>query len=239
MQRFFYDPACETAGQVLISGAEAHHLKTVLRMRPGDAAELLDGAGELLSCEIERIGADAVTFRILSRRREPEPSCPLTLAVALLKGKKLDIVIQKATELGVQSFVPVITRYCTPQGRESLERWQRIMLEACKQCGRAAIMQIHPPQPLHELHCPPDWIKIMPWEGETACSFSAFALRAEGRRPVIMLTGPEGGFHPDEVEQARSCGFTTVSFGPRILRAETAAITAAVLAKYALGGFDL
>ncbi|WP_417914793.1 RsmE family RNA methyltransferase [Candidatus Electronema sp. JM] len=238
MRRFFYDPAQETADCVLISGAEAHHLRTVLRMRPGDAAELLDGAGGVISCEIEQLNHDFVTFRILSRRREPESSSPLTLAVALLKGKKMDMLIQKATELGVRSFLPVMTRYCEPQGRdsESLERWQRIMLEACKQCGRATLMHIAPPQPLAALNLPSDGLKIMPWEGETVCTFSALGVQAG--QPVTLLIGPEGGFHPSEVEQARRSGFKTVSLGRRTLRAETAAITAAVLAQQVLGGFD-
>jgi len=238
MRRFFYDPAHEAAGHVLISGAETHHLRTVLRMRLGDTAELLDGAGGALTGEIERISADSVSFRILSRRAEPESRSPLTLAMALLKGRKMDIVVQKATELGVSSFVPVITRYCEPQGRDSqlLERWRRIMLEACKQCGRLRLMEISSPQPLHELRCPAESRKIMPWENETACSFAAVGI--EPGQPLVLLIGPEGGFHPAEVEQARSSGFSIVSLGPRVLRAETAAVAAAVLAQHLLGSLE-
>ncbi|MGX9728232.1 MAG: 16S rRNA (uracil(1498)-N(3))-methyltransferase [Candidatus Electronema sp. VV] len=238
MRRFFYDPADEAAGHVLISGAEAHHLRTVLRMRPGDTSELLDGAGGALTCEIERISAESVSFRIRSRRAEPESRSPLTLVMAMLKGKKMDTVVQKAAELGVIRFVPVITRYCEPQGRDSqlLDRWQRIMLEACKQCGRLRLMEISPPQPLHGLDFPAESQKIMPWENETACSFSAAAVQPG--QPLILLIGPEGGFHPEEVGQARSGGFRIVSLGPRVLRAETAAVAAATLAQHLLGNLE-
>jgi 16S rRNA (uracil1498-N3)-methyltransferase len=239
MQRFFYDPANETAEQVLISGAEAHHLRAVLRMRLGETAELLDGAGRVISAQIEQISPNSVLFRILSRRRELEPISPLILAPALLKGKKMDLLVQKATELGVHSFQPVITRYCEPQGkdRQLLDRWQRIMQEACKQCGRAVLMRISPPLPLSELIFPTDCVTIMPWENETACSFSALGLKAG--QSVALLIGPEGGFHSSEVEQAESSGFRTVSLGPRTLRAETAALVAVVLAQHALGNFEL
>lgn len=235
MRRFFYDPAQENGEQVLIKGAEAHHIRTVLRLRISETAELLDGAGKVLVSQIEQINADGVLFRILSRRQEPEGRSPLTLAVALLKGKKMDMLVQKATELGVQYFVPVLTRYCEPQGRDKqmLDRWQRIMLEACKQCGRPWLLRISAPLTLHDLEIPADSLKIMPWEKETSCSFSSLAVKAG--QPAMLLIGPEGGFHAEEVEYARSCGFKTVSLGSRTLRAETAALTAAVLVQHGLG----
>jgi 16S rRNA (uracil1498-N3)-methyltransferase len=240
MRRFFYNPAQDTTEHVLITGAEAHHLKTVLRMHVGAKAELYDGAGSVIYGEIEQISANSVvSFRILSRRQEQESCNPLTLVQALLnKGKKMDTVVQKATELGVHSFVPVITRYCEPQGKDSqlLQRWQRIMLEACKQCGRLRLMEINPPEPLHGLHFPAEGQKIMPWENETATSFAAAGVQPG--QPLILLIGPEGGFHPEEVEQARNCGFRIVSLGPRVLRAETAAIAAAALAQHLLGNLE-
>ncbi len=238
MRRFFYNPTDEADGQVSISGAEAHHLRAVLRMRLGDTAELLDGAGGALFSEIELISVDSVVFRTLRRRNEPESRSPLTLVMAMLKGKKMDMVVQKATELGVSSFVPIITRYCEPQGRDSqlLDRWQRIMLEACKQCGRARLMEISAPQPLSELRLPPESRKIMPWENETACPFAASGV--EPGQPLALLIGPEGGFHPAEVEQATDWGFRTVSLGPRVLRAETAAVAAATLAQHLLGNLE-
>jgi 16S rRNA (uracil1498-N3)-methyltransferase len=235
MRRFFYDPAQESSEHLLIEGAEARHISTVLRLRLGGTAELLDGAGRVLVGQIERISADSVLFRILSRRREPESRSPLTLAAALLKGKKMDLLVQKAAELGVHSFIPLITRYCEPQGRDKqmIDRWQRIMLEACKQCGRPWLMRISTPLPLHELEIPQDSLKIMPWEKETVRSFSDINIKAG--QSALLLIGPEGGFHPEEVDFAKQCGFNTVSLGPRILRAETAVLTAAVLVQHGLG----
>ena len=235
MRRFFYDPAQESSEHVLTEGPEAHHIRTVLRLRLGETVELLDGAGRVLTGQIEQFRVDSVLFRILSHRLEPESRSPLTLAAALLKGKKMDMLVQKAAELGVHSFVPVVTRYCEPQGRDQqmTERWQRIMLEACKQCGRPWLMRISAPLPLHELDIPADSLKIMPWERETAHSFSDITMQAG--QSALLLIGPEGGFHLQEVEYARNCGFRTVSLGSRTLRAETAALTAVALVQHGLG----
>ncbi len=240
MRRFFYEPAQEAAGYILIKGAEAHHIRTVLRLRLGEKAELLDGVGGVVYSRIDQINSDSVSFRILSRRQEPENCRPLTLVMALLKGKKMDMIVQKATELGVHRFVPVITHYCEAQSRDSqmLPRWQRIMLEACKQCGRPWLMQINEPASLHQLNIPAESLKVMPWEKETACSFSTLNIETETRQPALLLIGPEGGFHSEEVEYARGCGFKTVSLGPRILRAETAALTATVLIQHCLGSLS-
>lgn len=239
MRRFFYDPSQQDAvDRIVLAGAEAHHLRTVLRMRPGDLAELFDGAGGIVSGQIEEIRADRTVFRVLSRNFEAESGASLTLALALLKGQKMELVIQKATELGVHTFIPVISRYCERQtwSEQLLQRWQRIVLEACKQCRRPVPMRLVPPAALHELNFPADSRNILLWEQETDCSFSAAEL-GDGR-PVILLIGPEGSFHPDEVAQTRSAGFKTVSLGPRILRAETAAIAAVVLAQHMAQGIS-
>ncbi len=230
MRRFFYDPGIqETDEQILISGPEAHHIRNVLRMQAGDCAELFDGKGAIIAGEISRISAKEVVFKVLSRSDAADAGVPLTLAQAVIKGKKMDLVIQKATELGVATFVPVLTRYCENLGRagNQLERWQRIMLEACKQCRRPVPMQICSPAKLQELSFPEGGHKIMPWEKEAGASFPALEL-GDGQ-PVLVLIGPEGGFHPSEVAYAEEVGFTTISLGPRILRAETAALAAVVL----------
>jgi 16S rRNA (uracil1498-N3)-methyltransferase len=233
MRRFFYDPNRQDGSdRIVLAGAEAHHLRTVLRMRLGDSAELFDGAGGVALGRIEELQADRAVFRIFSCHAEPEAGPPLILALALLKGQKMEMVIQKAAELGVSTFIPVVSRYCDRQdcSGQVLQRWQRIMLEACKQCRRPVPMRILPPLPLRELSFPGDCQRILPWEQEKEC-LSAFAELQAGL-PVVVLVGPEGGFHPDEAAYARESGFRTVSLGPRILRAETAAIAAAVLAQH-------
>ena len=235
MRCFFYDPAQDDGEHVVLHGAEAHHLKTVLRLHQGEKAKLLDGAGGVLVSQIEEISADRALFRILSRSQALQSRSPLTLAIALLKGKKMELLVQKATELGVHSFVPIITRYCEPQSWDTrvLDRWQRIMREACKQCRRPWLMSISAPVALPELHFPAHSLKIMPWEKETSCSFSALEIKAG--QAALLLIGPEGGFHPQEVEYAVDSGFRTVSLGPRTLRAETAALTAVALVQHGLG----
>uniref|UniRef100_UPI004057A9B5 16S rRNA (uracil(1498)-N(3))-methyltransferase n=1 Tax=Candidatus Electrothrix sp. TaxID=2170559 RepID=UPI004057A9B5 len=236
MRRFFYDSSMqESAGQILITGPEAHHIRNVLRMQPGDCAELFDGKGAIITGEIGRVSAKEVVFEVLSRTDAADAGVPLTLAQAVIKGKKMDLVIQKATELGVDTFVPVLTRYCENSGRagKQLERWQRIMLEACKQCRRPIPMQICAPTKLQDLSFPEGGHTIMPWENETGMPFSALEL--DDGQPVLVLIGPEGGFHPSEVAYAKEVGFRTISLGPRILRAETAALAAVVLAQQGMG----
>ncbi|XOF34509.1 MAG: RsmE family RNA methyltransferase [Candidatus Electrothrix sp. YB6] len=233
MRRFFYDSDIQdTEDRVLINGAEAHHIRSVLRMQCGDAVELFDGTGSVVAGRIEQICSGQVVFQVMTRHMEPETGIPLTLAQGVLKGKKMDLLIQKATELGVNAFVPVITRYCAGKTgeRQQLKRWTRIMLEACKQCRRPVPMHISPPTPLQDLFFPEGCNKVMPWEGEQNCSFSA--VRLDCGRPVVLLIGPEGGFHADEVEYALELGFMTFSLGPRILRAETAALSAVTLIQH-------
>jgi 16S rRNA (uracil1498-N3)-methyltransferase len=207
-------------------------------MQLGDRAELFDGKGAVVSGEISRISSKEVVFQILFRTDAADAGVPLTLAQAVLKGKKMDLLIQKATELGVDTFVPVITRYCENSGRagQQLKRWQRIMLEACKQCRRPIPMQICPPTELQELPLSEGEHKIMPWENEAGTSFSALELG--NGQPVLVLIGPEGGFHPAEVAYAEEVGFRTISLGPRILRAETAALAAVVLVQQGAGNFS-
>lgn len=238
MRRFFYDPKQERIDQVSITGSEAHHIKNVLRMRPGSKAELFDGKGSIASAQLEESKADEVIFQILSRSVEQNRETPLTLAQAVLKGKKMDLLIQKATELGVHTFIPVISRYCENQAKagQQLKRWQRIMLEACKQCRRPIPMRISEPIALNELNLPADSNKIMPYEKEAGRAFPSADL--SNGQPVVLLIGPEGGFHPAEVEYAMDTGFKTVSLGPRILRAETAALVAVTLVQHAVHNLE-
>ncbi|MCI5120952.1 MAG: 16S rRNA (uracil(1498)-N(3))-methyltransferase [Candidatus Electrothrix sp. AUS4] len=240
MRRFFYDPVIQDEEElILITGPEAHHIRNVLRMQVGDGAELFDGKGAVVSGEITRISAKEVVFQVLSRQDASDSGVPLTLAQAVLKGKKMDLLVQKATELGVHTFLPVITRYCEHPGKagQQLERWQRIMLEACKQCRRPIPMQICAPVALKEIPFPEEGHRVMPWENEAGRPFSALDLG--NGQPVLVLVGPEGGFHPAEVAYTKEVGFKTVSLGSRILRAETAALAAVVLAQQGMGNFAL
>ncbi len=232
MRRFFFDPGQERDGRILVTGSEARHLTTVLRIQPGTEVELYDGRGGIVRGEVEQLDSRRVSIRILSRTSRPDTDIPLTLLQAMLKGKKMEFLIQKATELGVHTFVPLTTRYCEKQtGSERQNvRWQRIMLEACKQCGRPVPMQIAPPILLEQLPPGDGSNRIMPWEDEPTRPLAPVLVR--DHRPTLLLIGPEGGFHPDEVSMAREQGFSTISLGPRILRAETAALAAVSIIQY-------
>lgn len=233
MRRFFFDPDQETNDRIMITGSEARHIRTVLRIQPGTQVELYDGRGGTVLGEILQLTSREVIIHILSRSSlNNDSTIPLILAQAMLKGKKMNFLIQKATELGVHTFIPLITRYCEKRthGERQIERWQRIMLESCKQCGRPIPMQISEPVPLEQLPLADSSNRIIAWEDEDSHSLSHGLLQAN--RPTLLLIGPEGGFHPAEVSFARELGFTTVSLGPRILRAETAALAAVTIVQH-------
>jgi 16S rRNA (uracil1498-N3)-methyltransferase len=235
MRCFFYNPDQDTGDRVRITGSEARHMSTVLRMPSGTRLELFDGNGGIICGEILRITPREVSVRVLSRSAAIEPGPPLTLAQAMLKGKKMDVLIQKATELGVHTFIPLISRFCEKrvQGRQQSGRWQRIMLEACKQCGRPLPMYIGEPIGLEQLRPPAGGNRIMAWEDEQSQPLSPALLNPQ--MPTFVIIGPEGGFHSSEINEARQRGFTTISLGPCTLRAETAAMSAvAILRNYNL-----
>ncbi len=233
MRRFFFDKKQESNGRILITGAEARHITTVLRIQAGTEIELYDGKGTAVLGEVVQLTSREVNIRILSRSTSFDGhDAPLTLIQSMLKGKKMDFLIQKATELGVHTFIPLSTRFCEKRAhsKHQARRWQRIMLESCKQCGRPLPMQILEPRQLEHLDETEQSNRIMPWEDEESHPLSPALLKAD--LPTVLLIGPEGGFHADEVIAARAIGFTTVSLGPRILRAETAALAATSILQY-------
>ncbi len=252
--RFFVPALPEQAegGVVPLPAPVARQVALVLRLGPGARLVLFDGSGaeweaELASVEGHgRSGRHAATARLV-RRRQPavEPALRLTLYQALLKGEKLEWVLQKGTELGVARFVPMVTERTVRAGHgatpspERLERWRRIVVEAAEQCGRVLIPAVCPPVPFAAA-LRRSGRAILCWEGERVQPFAralAEALRAGGAEaaptasPELgLFIGPEGGFTAGEVEAARAAGVLPASLGPRVLRAETAAIAAATLA---------
>jgi len=233
MRCFFYDPATVTGKTLRITGQQSRHIASVLRLTAQTRLTLYDGCGEILTGEIVHVSPEKTTIQILSRATAPQVTTPLILAQALLKGKKMDFLLQKATELGVDVFIPIHTRYCEKK-IHALERqkrrWQRIILEACKQCHRPVPMRLEQPVELTQLSIPDDANLIMPWEDETSQPLTTQSISTQS--PTLLLIGPEGGFHPAEVDFACNAGFTTVSLGPRILRAETAALAATSIIQY-------
>lgn len=237
MRRFYVDPKEISGNNAVLAGNEARHITSVLRLQPGSSVEIFDGTGQVYQAEIEQVSAGNVSVRIVDRYQlQRNTPSPVTLAQCLLKGKKMDLLVQKATELGVACFQPVAGRYCENRGNRERQhkRWQRIMLEACKQCHRADPMVIQPTIKLTRLNAESFSRKIMPWEKEETSPLP-FDIFTRSSGPVCLLIGPEGGFHPDEVDWAYQQGFQIVSLGHLTLRAETAALAALSIVQYLTG----
>jgi 16S rRNA (uracil1498-N3)-methyltransferase len=251
MPRFFIDQELEQ-GPFTLTGEDVHHIKNVLRLKPGDRITLCDSTGSDCLAQIERFSPAGLELIIIERKQgQTEPSYQVTLFQGLAKGDKMDAIIQKAVELGVARFVPVrcsrsVTRVLPAEAAKKTARWQRIAESAAKQCGRSRIPEVSLAQDFMQAVAEASAadIRLMPWEGERSCSIRGFLEAAvaagnlaspELQEPktshpaaISVLIGPEGGFTADEVEQARQAGITTVTIGQRILRTETAG--AAVLA---------
>ena len=233
MHRFFINPIDSANKTIIITGGEAHHLVNVLRLSAGVQVELLDGTKVVRVAEITSVSPDQVEVKIIKQYNDTsEDIFPLTLAQAVLKGKKMDIVLEKASELGVSAFIPVLSKYSQPgKGLErKMARWQRITIAASKQCGRTTPMTILPPCPLKELITTTYDYRIFCWEKQEKTQkqkqkqkiIQPDFFRSPGK--ILLLVGPEGGFCQEEADQAIEDDFIAVSLGPLILRAETAAI---------------
>jgi 16S rRNA (uracil1498-N3)-methyltransferase len=239
MQRFFVAPERIRHGQVAFDAQQAHQLSSVLRLKPGEAVAVLDNAGWLYEVTLREIGPAAATGDIRSRRLAPgEPRTKVTLYPALLKSDKLELVFQKCTELGVTAFVPVVTDRCNVGASVSENkqmRWDRIIAEAAEQCERGRLPQLHAVMLFAQACEQARGVSLIACErGERASLHEVVEARlggGVGPRPFALnlFVGPEGGYTPDEVSEAVSYGIVPVSLGPRILRAETAAIVGAAL----------
>jgi len=236
MRRFFVDQHAISANQAILTEKESRHITTVLRMQAGDIVELFDESGTVYTGTINITSHQSVTVQILSRQPAIDPISPhLSLYQSMLKGKKMDFLVQKCTELGVHSFHPVLTKFSENRGNLERQnsRWQRIMLEACKQCKRPHPMKIHSSIPLRTIDFSPFSTKLLFWENEETCALQQ--QHVSGNDTIGVLLGPEGGFHSDEIEWAARQGFQTVSLGSRVLRAETASLSVIAIIQYLCG----
>lgn len=237
--RFLIDPSSVAGDRACLTGTEAHHARRVLRLAAGDTITLLDGCGTRHLARIERITPERVETVILKSQQDPSPRAQVHLCQGVLKGQKMDLVCQKATELGATAIWPFISDHCARHGEQEdrPDRWRRIALEACKQCDRALPPEIHNIIPLSTLlsRLPDNTLKLMLWEEETEQPFGAIFKGNSRPDAATLLIGPEGGFATTEVTMARDAGFITTSVGRLILRAETAALAALSIAQYELG----
>ena len=225
---YYYTPPDRVSGTHLsITGDEFSHLIHVMRKKPGDVFHVVDGAGILYRVKIETVEPERVLCAILSREEPPrEPPCRLTLAVGLLKQTaRFDTLVEKCTELGIWSIVPLITGRTIARKARS-DRWHKIALAAMKQSGRSVLPAILNPVTFQEfLHTPePGSLRLI--AHETISSPGLRELTDPGRPRAYICIGPEGGFSDGEIREALEAGFTAVGMGRRRLRTETAAIVA-------------
>ncbi len=229
-RRFFVPGESIRDGVASLPADQAHHLRNVLRLRSGDVVEIFDGQGGGYFGKID-IQEAGIFVRGLRTITTQEPRVPVVLAAALIKSSKFEWILQKATELGVQEIIPLNTRRSEISvSREKiggrLKRWDRIVMEASKQCRRSALPRIHAPDSFPDFLSSKDFsscARYMLYEKAAELWNPRPAAFPEG---VVLCIGPEGGWDDGEVEQAKAAGYETFSLGPWILRAETAAIAA-------------
>ncbi len=240
--RLHVDPARFTGDTIIVSDEDHRYLVRVLRLGVGDQVTLFDGRGGEADATISRLGPRAVELHVEARRQGEATTGPLlTLVQALARGEKLDLVVQKATELGVGRIIPVTTQRAVPRldtirAASRRARWQKIAREAARQCGRADVPEVEPVTalPLALDAAPRDALKLVLWEEARQVRLREL-LPAEPPPAIVIVVGPEGGFTSEEIAHAREAGFSPVGFGPRILRTETASLAALAVVGYALG----
>lgn len=218
---------------ILLSAEKSRYLVTVLRSKTGDLIKLIDGRGRAYSAVITSILKNGVTVNI-EKELSVDTETPFNLALCqgMLKGEKMDTVIQKAVELGAKEIVPLITEHSVVKETRRLPRWRKIAEEAAEQCGRAVIPEIREPAEfydfLQKFSGTDSQCGIIFWEqggaGLREAVIKVFSGDSSQMKKIFLIVGPEGGLSAKEVFTAEAAGFVKVTLGRRILRAETAAI---------------
>lgn len=220
------DPLPPEGGAFELRGAAAHHLGRVLRVRSGDAVALFDGSGREWSGEVRAIARGAVSVE-LAAPSEPavEPLREISLVQALVRGERMDQVVQKATELGVSRILPLAAARCTvkldaARTSKRLAHLRGVAVAAAEQSGRVRVPEVTEVVRLPEVAAATDGLRLVmvPTGGTTLGAVAA----AAGTGPVTLMVGPEGGFDQAELASLREHGWTEVVLGPRVLRTETA-----------------
>lgn len=247
MRRFYASPQNFSERKATLDADETRHLRDVLRLSENQEIRVFDGEGREFSCRVLNIEKRETHLEIIDEiePKSPESLLDLTLAVALLKGEKFDLVIQKAVELGVSAIVPLITHRTdikirnTNDLKKRRERWHRIALEAAKQSGRAKLVQIENPIEFGK------FLTTFASERSNIGNLILFAEKDGERfseikasKKITVLIGAEGGWEDSEIESARAKNFQIITFAGRILRAETATIAIAAVLQNRFGDFN-
>ena len=246
MHRFYIAPENWNPDALNLRGAEAHHARDVLRMKRGDRAVVFNGRGREITAEIVDLAKAEIRLRKLHESETPPLRCRMTLGQAIPKGKNMDLIVQKAVEIGAAEIAPLISERTIVdldqnEAEQKREKWQQIAIEAAKQCGQNWLPQVKVPQKLRDFFShagsfdlrligslQPDAIHLKKILSDYAQQY--------GDRPksVLMMVGPEGDFTPAELALAKTHGCLPITLGPIILRVETAAIYCLSVLSYEL-----
>jgi 16S rRNA (uracil1498-N3)-methyltransferase len=242
MSRFYVPQPRIEKERLKIEGDEVKHIRKVLRLKAGDEIIVFDGLGKEYEGIIVEEEPSSVMIKIqnVSFSKKDSP-LEVTLAQSLLKGEKMDYLIQKATELGVKEIIPFFSSRSVPllekSGRlKRHHRWGKISIEASKQCGRGVVSKIEPLQDYSEMLqiASPGSLRLILWERE-GVRLKEVLERSKEKTRIFFIIGPEGGFSQEEVEEAKREGFIPVTLGRRILRAETASLCLLSILQYERG----
>ena len=248
MHRFYVSPANWDTRALALTGSEAHHARDVLRMKVGEKLVLFNGRGQEVTAEIAELGRDEIALRKLHEAETPPLRCRIVLGQAIPKGKNMELIVQKAVEIGAAEIATIVSDRTVVQinsetAAQKQAKWQHVAIEAAKQCGQNWLPRVHTPRRLAEFF--------------SSASEESFDLRLIGSlqpdarhlkkiledhvsehrrrvRSVLMLVGPEGDFTPAELSLARRHGCQPITLGPIILRVETAAIYCLSILSYEL-----
>jgi len=248
MHRFFISAETWNAGTLSLAGPEAHHARDVLRMRVGERIVLFNGRGHEITAEIVDLGVDEIVLRKLHEAETPPVQCRIVLGQAIPKGKNMDLIVQKAVEIGAAEIAPIISDRTIVQvdsesAAQKQSKWQQIAVEAAKQCGQNWLPHVRAPRKLSELFSAlGDGSfdlqligSLQPGAQHLKKVLADYSTEHQHRpRSVLMLVGPEGDFTPAELELARRHGCQPITLGPIILRVETAAIFCLSILSYEL-----
>src|SRR6202045_200557 len=246
MHRFYISPENWNPDALSLTGAEAHHARDVLRMKRGDRAVLFNGRGREITAEIVDLTGDEVRLRLVQETETPPLRCRITLGQAIPKGKNMDLIVQKAVEIGAAEIAPLISeRTIVDLGPKEAEqkqtKWQQIEIEAAKQCGQNWLPQVHAPRKLKDFfsHAGTFDLRLIGSLQPDAIHLKKILADYSDQhrdRPknVLMLVGPEGDFTPAELALAKTNSCLPITLGPIILRVETAAIYCLSVLSYEL-----
>lgn len=234
MSRFYVKPESVKDTRIYVEKEESHHIIDVMRLSEGDRIVVFDGTGREYAGEIESIANKRVVINILERRSSKKKHpVSISLAQAVPKRDKMDLIVQKTTELGVDEIIPVetartIVRLKGKRRDFKIGRWEKIAVEASKQSGRADLPEIKEITPFEKIIESIDRfdIAIIPCLSEKAISIKSALEKAKRPKRALVIIGPEGGFSDDEIRRAAEKGALPVTLGPLVLKSDTAAIAA-------------